>query len=226
MPVPNPTFIQTLQSLRRQTLIGKSYLNLAKGLLKADPALLQQVSPTFFGLTVDGSLELAQMAIARLYDKSRGSVTIRSMLDDATGELAVFRNATEAQARDIVFRACQRVIGIQPVLDVIRHRRNKWLAHTDPQTVANPTAVAAKALLTIPDLDSAFTATEAVIVELFSRHQGEYGPLEFIGADDYEGALNWIRSAKCTFFENYEKEFGRALDGPRPKDCSHNLLKG
>ncbi len=43
--------------------------------------------------------------------------------------------------------------------------------------------------------------------------------LQFIGGDDYEAALNWIRIAKCAFIENYEKEFGK-WTGPRPKDCS------
>ncbi len=42
---------------------------MAKGLLESDPVLLQ-TAPTFFGLTIDGSVELAQMAIARLYDKT------------------------------------------------------------------------------------------------------------------------------------------------------------
>ena len=65
MAKPTPTLNQTLEALRRQVLVGKSYFNLAKGLLKADPYLLQ-TAPTFFGLTVDGSLELAQMAVARL----------------------------------------------------------------------------------------------------------------------------------------------------------------
>jgi len=223
--VANPTFEQTLETLRRQVLIGKSYLDLAKGLLNADPAILRQVAPTFFGLTVDGSLELAQMAIARVYDKTKGAVTIRGMLYDAAKRLGSFHNATEQEARDVVFRASLSVMAIQPILDAIRHRRNKWLAHIDPQTVASPTIVAAKANLTVPDLDKAFSETEALIVELFSRHQGVYGPLEFIGADDYEAALNWIRSAKCLFFENYEKEFGHPLDDTRPRDCSNNLLK-
>lgn len=77
----------------------------------------------------------------------------------------------------------------------------------------------------MPDLEKAFSETEKTVVELFSRHQGVFGELEFIGGDDYEIALNWIRSAKCTFIENYEKEFGQPLDGPRPRDCSNNLLK-
>jgi AbiU2 len=218
------TLKQTLDALRQQALVGKSYLNVAKGLLKADPFILQ-TAPTFFGLSINGSLELAQMTVARLYDKTRGAVTIRTMLRDAPLQLSTFRNATEDEARTAIHKSRQRIAAIEPILKVIRRRRNEWLAHLDPKTVTNPAALAARAKLTIPDLEKAFKETEAIIVELYSRHQGVYGELEFIGGDDYEAALNWIRSAKCTFAENYEKEFGHPLDGSRPKDCSNNLLK-
>jgi hypothetical protein len=213
-----------MEALRRQVLVGKAYLNLAKGLLEADPDVLQ-TSPTFFGLTIDGSLELAQMAVARLYDKTKGSVTIRTMMHDAAEQLSTFQNATPKDAADVLLKSAERVIAIQPILDSIRKRRNEWLAHLDPSTVANPSALAAKAKLTMPDLEKAFRETEAIVVDLFSRHQGVFGELDFIGGDDYKSALNWIRSAKCTFIENYEREFKEPYTGPRPKDCSDNLLK-
>ena len=56
-----PTLKQILGALEKQVLVGRTYLDTATGLLKADPVLLR-VSPTFFGLTIDGSLELSQMA--------------------------------------------------------------------------------------------------------------------------------------------------------------------
>ena len=40
-----PTLKQILDALKNQVLVGKSYLDLAKGLLKADPVLLQ-TAPT------------------------------------------------------------------------------------------------------------------------------------------------------------------------------------
>jgi hypothetical protein len=219
-----PTLKQTLEALRRQVLVGKSYFNLARGLLKADPYLLQ-TAPTFFGLTIDGSLELAQMAVARLYDKTKGAVTIRTLLYDAAQQLSTFQNATPKEAEETILESARRVIVLQPILDAIRSRRNKWLAHLDPATVANPSTVAARATLTMPDLENAFRETEKIVVELFARHQGVFGELEFIGGDDYQMALDWIRSAKCTFIENYEKEFHTRWTDVRPKDCSNNLLK-
>jgi len=125
----------------------------------------------------------------------------------------------------MILKSAQRVIVIQPILDAIRRRRNEWLAHLDPQTVANPATLAARARATMPDLEKAFSETEGIVVELFARHQGVFGELEFISGDDYKMALDWIRSAKCTFIENYEKEFHTRWTAARPKDCSNNLLK-
>jgi hypothetical protein len=64
-----PTFKQVLDALKGQVLAGKSHLGIAKGLVNADPVLLDGAR-TFFGLTINGNLELAQMAIARLYDRT------------------------------------------------------------------------------------------------------------------------------------------------------------
>jgi hypothetical protein len=63
---------------------------MAKGLLNADPVVLDGTR-TFFGLTIDGSLELSQMAIARLYDKTKRTVTIMAALERAAIERDTFQ---------------------------------------------------------------------------------------------------------------------------------------
>jgi len=220
--VGKPTLKQVLDVLKRQVLVGKSYLDLAKGLLEADPAI-RNTAPTFFGLTIDGSLELAQMTIARLYDDAtRGSVTIRRMLVRATEEAASFQRG---DVRTEIAKREAAIIALEPVLESIRQRRNEWLAHLDPRTVANPESLSTKAKLSIPDLDRAFTETEDLLLEMSSLYEGVTGELRFLGGDDYKIALDWIRSAKCTFIENYEREFHVTWTEPRPKDCSRNLLK-
>lgn len=218
-----PTLKQILDALKRQVLVGKSYLNVAKGLLAADPFILQG-SETFFGLTMDGSLELAQMAIARLYDRTRGSVTIPAMLARAANEVSSFQRGDRQQIVQAITDSENAVTGLELVLTSIHKRRNEWLAHLDPRTVRDPTALAVKAKLGIPDLDRAFRETEKMLLDICSLYEGVTGELEFLGGNDYEHALDWIRKAKCTSIENYEKEFG-AWTGPRPKDCSGPLLK-
>jgi len=215
-----PTLKQILDTLRKQVLVGKGYLNLANGLLQADPVIVQ-TAPTFFGLTTDGSLELAQMTIARLYDKTSGAVTVPTMLTQASRNGSLFHRGDQQQVRATVKKARQVVLELEPVLDAIRQRRNEWLAHLDPRTVANPKVLSAEAKLTIADLGRAFKETEGILVELSSLYEGTIGDLHFIGGDDYKTALNWIRLAKCASIEDYEKEFGAgSWTQPRPKDCS------
>jgi hypothetical protein len=217
--VGKPSLKQILDALKKQVLVGKSYLDLAKGLLKADPVILLS-APTFFGLTTDGSLELAQMAIARLYDKESRAVTVRKMLDQAGREVESFNHGTEDEVRNAIAESKQVLAELEPVLASIRARRNELLAHLDPRTVADPKALAAKANLTIPDLERTFKETEKMLIKLACLYEGTVGGLNFWGGDDYQAALDWIRRAKCESIEKYEQEFGERWTGPRPKDCS------
>ena len=102
-------------------------------------------------------------------------------------------------------------------------RRNKWLAHLDPDTVRDPAALATKAKLSIPDLDLAFQETEKILLELSSLYEGVIGELQFLGGDDYKVALDWIRKAKCAYIERFEREHGvGSWTSARPKDCSRH----
>jgi AbiU2 len=215
--VSKPNLKKVLDALKNQVLVGKSYLRVAKGLLQADPVILQ-TAPTFFGLTTDGSLELAQMAVARLYDATAGAVTVQKMLGQAALNIASFR-ASENDVKEGITEARKLVAGLDKVLGAIRTRRNEWLAHLDPRTVADPRALAAKAKLTIPDIEKAFKDTETLLIKVSCLYDGTFGDLRFIGGDDYEQALDWIRIAKCEHIERYEREFG-TWTGPRPRDCS------
>ena len=218
-----------IRFLRCPTLWWSPPRNLSRlslGVAGFRPIALGIIHLQSHGLTIDGSLELAQMAIARLYDTTHGSVTVPRMLEQAHQEAAGFQHANERAVKAQVTKCNAAIAALDPVLESIRHRRNEWLAHLDPRTIANPKALSAKAQLSIPDLERAFHDTEKIVLDMALLYEGVFGHLRFIGDDDYEVALNWIRSAKCTFIENYEKEFGPWTDAStRPKDCSNNLLR-
>lgn len=217
--VPTPTFKQVLDALKKQVLVGRTYLNTAEGLLKTDPVLLQ-TGQTFFGLTIDGDLELAQMAIARLYDNTKGTMTVPKMLKLAESEAGSFQRGDAQEVRKAIAESEKIVHGLQSVLSCIRERRNGWLAHLDPDTIADPKALDARAKLTIPDLERAFQDTEEILLKMSALYEGTIGELKYISGDDYKVALDWIRKAKCAFIDTYEQRFKQKWDGPRPKDCS------
>ena len=190
-----PTFKQVLDALKGQILGGKSYLGIAQGLLSADPVLLDGAR-TFFNLTIGGNLELAQMAVARMYDRTRGAVTIPAMLVRAKSEIGSFQRGSHTEIMQAITKAEAAVTGLQAVLKSMHTRRNEWLAHLDPRTVSDSAALAIKAKLTIPDLEHALKETEEIVLEMSSLYEGVIGDLHYLGEDDYKSALNWIRKAK------------------------------
>ena len=215
-----PNFKQVLDALKRQVLNGKSYLRIANGLAQADPVILQ-TAPTFFYMTIDGSLELAQIAAARLYDRTKGAVTVIAMLCDAASKADTFQNGDRMQVDKALLKSVQRVIAIQPFVDAIRRRRNKWLAHLDAETVRDPVALVAKAKLTAPDLERVLGETEAIVLDLSNLYEGVFGELSYIGADDYETALAeflFITLNKCALGPS--NPIAGTWTGPRPNDCS------
>jgi hypothetical protein len=214
-----PTLKQILDVLKKQVLVGKTYLDTAKGLLNADPVVLH-VAPTFFGMATDGSLELAQMAIARLYDATKNTMSVPKMLDRADQEAGTFQYGTPQVVRKAISECREVVAALESVIESIRERRNGWLAHLDPSTIADPSALTARAKLTLPDIERGFKDTEQIILKMSSQYEGIVGELKYIGDDDYEVALDWIRRAKCTWIERFEQESKKKWDGARPKDCS------
>jgi hypothetical protein len=216
---PTPTLKQILDALKNQVLVGRTYLETARGLLNADPALLQ-TAPTFFGMATDGGLELAQMAAARLYDKTRNSMSVPKMLVRAEQEAGTFQRGSGQEVRKAIADCEKIVVALEPVIASIDERRNGWLAHLDPNTIADPNALAARANLTLPDLERSFKDTEEIVLKMSSLYDGVIGELKYIGGDDYEVALDWIRRARCAWIEKYEHESKQKWDGPRPKDCS------
>src|SRR2546426_4645176 len=145
---------------------------------------------------MDGSLELAQMAVARLYDRTSGAVTMQKMLGRAALEIASFQRGTKQEVSEAIANSEKVVVELEPVLAAIRQRRNEWLAHLDPRTVADPKALAAQAKLTIPDLERAFRETEEMLVKLSCFYDGTFGDLEFIGGGEYEKTKDWVSPGK------------------------------
>jgi hypothetical protein len=191
------TFHQVLLALEREILLGKTYLSVGKGLLGTAPEWdVFGVAPTFFGLTAGGSLQLAQMAVAKLYDRSAQSVNMKTMLSMAAEQQGSFQ-ADAAKVNATILQSAQRVIALQPILDSIRKRRDRWLAHLDVSTVRSPTALNESAKLTIQDLERALAETEDIFKNIEHDFDRTVGEICFLGGDDYKYLLKLVRHAKA-----------------------------
>ena len=188
------TFNEMLAAIENQILVGKTYLQIANGL----PSVVGEwdvfgVAPTFFGLTAQGNIETAQMVIAKLYDRGARTVTMKAMLFRAAGQVSDFQCGDVQRVNVAILRAAQRIIALQPILDAIRKRRNKWLAHLDEATVRNPTALVTSADLTREDLRLVFEETESIYSEIERLFDGTVGKIRFLGDDDYKTLLKYVR---------------------------------
>jgi hypothetical protein len=211
------TVEQILNTLEGQFLFGKTYLSISTGLSKAEP-IVHSTAPTFFGVMSEGGFVMAQMCLARLYDKHRGTVTIDLLLEKASVYPEEFPSASPMQVAKAVQDSRMKVSNLGSVLSAITHRRDTWFAHTDPRAVNDPATHQAKAELTVDQLQHAFAETESIIKEFGQLFNGSIGPICFLGQDDYENLFAVIRGATADemrkFDESFEAQFGHPP--PRP----------
>ena len=73
-----------------------------------------------------------QITIARLYDTHNQSTTIRTLITTCKNNIALFQNQVEVNTALSNFENSLQNEPFQSLLDVIRHRRNKYIAHNDP----------------------------------------------------------------------------------------------
>ncbi|HEY4961467.1 MAG TPA: hypothetical protein VII29_11460, partial [Terriglobales bacterium] len=123
---PTPTLKQILDALAKRVMVGRTYLDTARGLLNADTVLLQ-TAPTFFGMAIDGSLELARMSVARLYDTTRNTMSVPKMLKRAEQEAGSFQRGSGPEVRKAIAECREIIVGLVPVVASIGKQRNGWL---------------------------------------------------------------------------------------------------
>jgi hypothetical protein len=89
------TVQQILESLKSEVVAGKVHLRISRGLQKADPVVLH-TGEAFFGFTLTAHLEAAQMYAAKLYDKTKGAITVASLLKRFESNPGPLKNGTVA----------------------------------------------------------------------------------------------------------------------------------
>jgi AbiU2 len=127
-----PTLSEILTSLKQEVVFGRAYLNIAKGLGKADPVVLG-TGQTFFGLTIEASLHMSQMYAAKLYDTTSGAITVQSLLKTARWEAKNFKYGNPQEVLAAAETAEKRISGLVTILRSVKDRRNQSLAHLDPE---------------------------------------------------------------------------------------------
>lgn len=207
-----------IRALVNEVIMGTTHLAIVNGLNEADPVVLGTAS-VFFGLTIRGHLEAAQMYAAKLFDTHRDAETIHTLLSAAGQNAHLFSNATSQQVDRAVGMARQRIKQLDPIMKSVRARRNKVLAHLDPETVRDAVKVAKDARLTLADLSKVFDAAHGIVNEISILWMKTSHLRSFPFDDDYKHALDLIAEAECARIQKYERDFKAKWTAARPKGC-------
>lgn len=201
----------------QEVVIGKAHLRIWEGLSKAlsKTPQLAKVAKTFFGLTLQAHIEQAILHAARLYDSNKEAVTVRSLLTLAEKKAGQFQDTRPDEVRQIISGARQQLGAVEPLLDAVQTRRNKLLAHLDPQAIFDPSKVAEGSETTIKNMEKLFDTAGSVLNNISGSYRGSTSVLDLLDTSDFENMLRVIKRGKRAQFEEYEKEFG-----PLPGDTS------
>jgi AbiU2 len=208
---------QIISNLIYSVVVGQAHLVIAVGLADSDPVVLAAAA-VFFAMSIDSHLYSAQMHAARLHDRTRGALTINTLLKRAEKEAGSAKHGTAEEVREAITSSKAQLSELAVTLDALNTRRNTWLAHTDPEAIINPVEVAQEAKLSFPDLQKVFTETGSIVNEFSRLFRDITGILEIMGQTDYQTVIEFVSDVKCRHFRQYEAEFGPA-PFPRPKGC-------
>lgn len=209
---------QIVNSLKTEVIFGRTHLKIVRAIRAADPVVVH-TARTFFGLTHDAHIDVAQMYAAKLHDKTSGTITVRSALDEAERIAGTFSRASAEQVRTIVAAAKVQLKEFETTLSTLEDRRNEYLAHLDRNTVLDPTEINTRATLTIDDLDHLFLETGNILNDISQFHDGSFSFLELTDSDDCANAFQLLAEAKCAQADNFEKEFQKPWPYERPAIC-------
>jgi len=211
------TIDQIISNLIHSVVVGQAHLVVAVGLADSDPVVLAAAA-VFFAMSIDSHLYSSQMHAARLHDRTRGAVTINSLLKRAEKEAGAAKYGTAEEVRESIASSKARLSKLAVTLDALTTRRNTWLAHTDPEAISNPVKVAELARVSFPDLQRVFAETGSIVNEFSRLFRDITVVLELFGQTDYQTVIEFVSEKKCEQFRQYEAEFGPA-PFPRPKGC-------
>jgi hypothetical protein len=160
-----------LKALMTQIVFARAHLKIARVLGDADPVVIA-TAPTFFGLTRDAHLQAAQMYTAKLHDKNRDSVTLRTALQTAERVAGTFEYASASEVRASIASLESQITHLETTLMAIQKRRNEYLAYVAERTIIDPASLNAEAPLTLDDLDHVLVETGDMINEISQLFRG------------------------------------------------------
>jgi hypothetical protein len=206
---------EILADLAYHTAAGTAHMDVAEGLSKVDPVVLNSAR-TFFAMTIDAHLFYALMAAARMHDDQRNAITIYTLLERAATEPAKFDNGGEVATA--ITSAEATLAGLKREVERLDTWRNRRLAHNQ-SLLSDPAFAVQQTKEYERDLRTIFEATSRIVNEFSRLYRDIYSDPSIIDQTDYEMVVGYVSDVKCQQVHEYEKEFGPA---PFPRPANYN----
>lgn len=126
---PNP-LLDKVETFYEQYLYLKDiqnvYLDIDSAFEESDKA------KTFFSVAACACIDSYEMTVARLFDSHKNAETIRTLIVECRNNIIEFSDQNAVIAALNKYEQNLQINPYKNLLDVIRHRRNKYIAHNDP----------------------------------------------------------------------------------------------
>jgi len=210
-----PDFRNVFERVQNQVIIGNAHLSLWKRLGKRISGLnniVANTAPTFLGMTLDAHLCAAFLYAARVFDTHHDALTIHTILRKAGHEMGTLSPKTQKVVRGNLSSAKTKLLALQAIVDSVRTRRDKVLAHLDLKVITHPDEVTRESQISVKELENLFRAAWEILNEISGSFWEITSILDLVDIDDYERPMSLIEKAKKIEREEYEAEFGPLPD--------------
>jgi hypothetical protein len=212
-------FDKMLARLTEMVVLGKAHVAIGRGIAEeagGDP-VIAQVAPTFWGMTLTAHLDMAQLLAYKLFDTQGNAMTIEGLLATAEEHCSAFEHAAPEEVQAIVQIARVQIGNLDRPLKLVRAKRNRILAHSDPTIITDPARLEKEVKVTLPDLNQIFFVAGSVLNEISRVFKDTTSIMEIIGGKDYKSVIDLVSDAKSAQVDAWEKEFSEPCPFPRPR---------
>jgi hypothetical protein len=154
-------------ALTDEAFNGGIHAAICQGLADLDP-FIGNYAPVFFTYTFYGHLNTAQMYAVKLFDTHPDAFTVSKFLQMAQLQSGAFKFAPKVQVLTAVSEAERDVRKLNSTLRVLRHNRNKFLAHISRELVFDRKGLQQAARLTIPQINQVLYAGGEIVNRFFA----------------------------------------------------------
>ncbi len=215
-------FVKAADALTDESFHGGVHLGIAEGLADMD-LFIGNYAPVFFTYTFYGHLYSAQMYANKLFDSHANAITMTKFLDMARMRSSKFKFGAEEDVLAYIKEANAHIKQkLEPTIEVLNRRRNKFLAHISPELAFEREKLQRAKSVTMPQIKEVLYDGGRIVNGLLRMWNKTSNQLRETNIDDYRKVISSMSKQLCAEIQAHEAEFARhglTRPLPRPKNC-------